>query len=304
MKQGFVTIATGDAQYYRMARTLLRSYRQNCPQPLPFAILCDRENEFTAEFDDVVILPDPKRSWMDKMALLTHCPYDENLFLDADCTVYRDINHMMARFSGQSSDFSCFGLVLPTDSENGWFTRKAAELYPIRFITHLHGISYFVRKSPVIDELRTLCDDITVNYEKLRFSCFPTKLADEPIFALAMAVLDLKPIQAKPDDYCFVPSATSLRANYLKRKTVYRTPWDGKVRGGCILHWSNAETIKGTYRLEAEKIDHLHSKKSGFRAFLHECIRFHSHIPAFFYFLQDARRALLARIRNKRQGLI
>ena len=59
MKQGFVTIATGDAQYYRMARTLLRSYRQNCPQPLPFAILCDRENEFTAEFERTLSLPLP-----------------------------------------------------------------------------------------------------------------------------------------------------------------------------------------------------------------------------------------------------
>lgn len=43
MKNGFFTIATGDEQYYKMAHNLLRSYRHFTKNPLPFAILCDRE---------------------------------------------------------------------------------------------------------------------------------------------------------------------------------------------------------------------------------------------------------------------
>lgn len=92
MRQGFVTIATGDERYYHMALNLLHSYRQNCSQPMRFALIADRHNAFTEEFDDVVILENPTNSWMDKLTLLQKCPYDENIFIDADCLVYRDIN--------------------------------------------------------------------------------------------------------------------------------------------------------------------------------------------------------------------
>ena len=54
MSHGFLTIATGDEKYYRMASSLLHSYRHFSKFPLPFTILADRENEYTAEFDDVM----------------------------------------------------------------------------------------------------------------------------------------------------------------------------------------------------------------------------------------------------------
>ena len=92
MVRGFVTIATGHERYYRMARNLLRSYRQNCSERVRFALIADRRNEYTEEFDDVVILENPANNWMDKLELLCNCPYDENIFIDADCLVYRDIH--------------------------------------------------------------------------------------------------------------------------------------------------------------------------------------------------------------------
>ena len=125
MKKGFITIATGDERYYRMARTLLRSYRQTCTDPLPFALIADRENEFTSEFDSVIILEHPSYSWMDKLSLLQVCPFDENIFIDADCLIYQDINFLWESFSA-ADDFSCFGKVLPMESHEGWFTAEAA----------------------------------------------------------------------------------------------------------------------------------------------------------------------------------
>ena len=102
MTKGFVTIATGDDRYYRIAVNLLRSYRKNCEKPMPFAVIADRVNEFTDEFDDVIILDNPTLSWMDKMRLLDSCPYDENLVLDADCLVYQDINFFGIYFRMQT----------------------------------------------------------------------------------------------------------------------------------------------------------------------------------------------------------
>lgn len=51
MTRGFITIATGGDWYYQLAENLLLSYRLFSEKPMPFAILCDRENEHTKCFD-------------------------------------------------------------------------------------------------------------------------------------------------------------------------------------------------------------------------------------------------------------
>ena len=254
MLKGFVTIATGDERYYRMARTLLRSYRQTCKSPVRFAVIADRENSYTAEFDDVVILDNPTNSWMDKLRLLDCCPYEENIFIDADCLVYQDINFFWGLFA-DADDFSCFGKALPMDSRDGWFTAEAAAVYPIKFITHLHGICYFIRRGETIKEMGTLCQDIINNYNAVRYKGFNDKLADEPVFALAMAVLDLKPIERNPEYYCFVPFATKLQSNYFTKEVSFENPKDGRMDCCCIVHWGNLNTEKAQYLADARMVD-------------------------------------------------
>lgn len=74
MTHGFITIATGDEQYYRMAVNLLRSYRYFTGSALPFAVLADRENEYTAEFDDVRLFPEARRNYLDKLGMFDLLP--------------------------------------------------------------------------------------------------------------------------------------------------------------------------------------------------------------------------------------
>lgn len=156
MKKGFITVATGKEQYYILARNLLRPYRDNCQtKRFSFAIIADAENEYTKEFDDVIILKNASKSWMDKIEILKVCPYDENIFIDADCLIYRDINFFGGLFK-VADDFSCFGEVLLLDSKEGWFTKDTANSYQIYFITHLHGIICFVRRGSKIDEMHRL----------------------------------------------------------------------------------------------------------------------------------------------------
>ena len=66
MTKGFITIATGDKQYYMIAANLLLSYRCFSESPCPFAIIADEENEYTALFDDVIITNEAKQSFLDK----------------------------------------------------------------------------------------------------------------------------------------------------------------------------------------------------------------------------------------------
>ena len=85
MTHGFITIATGDEQYYRMAANLLHSYQYFSKKPLPFTILADQENAYTAEFDDVKIFSQAYRSYLDKLQIFDYLPYDVSIFIDADC---------------------------------------------------------------------------------------------------------------------------------------------------------------------------------------------------------------------------
>lgn len=258
MTQGFLTIATGHPRYYQMARNLLRSYRQNAGKSMRFAVIADRENEYTAEFDDVVILPHASNSWADKLELLKHCPYDENIFLDADCLVYQDINFFWDLFS-DTGDFSCFGKALPLGSQGGWFTDQASEVYPIHFLTHLHGMLYFIRRGETVDRMYELCQDIVKQYHKIHFKYFNDCLADEPVFALAMAVLDLKPVERVPEYYCFVPALERFFADYLTRRVSFAYSEADKGERCCVVHWGNVNTKKADYRLEVRKIEDIHA---------------------------------------------
>ena len=107
MTHGFITIATGDAQYYKIAVNLLHSYRWFSKAPVPFAILADQENEYTAEFDDVRLFPGAHRNYLDKLEMFALLPYDVNIFIDADCLAYGDLNWLFDLFQN-ADDFSCF----------------------------------------------------------------------------------------------------------------------------------------------------------------------------------------------------
>ena len=276
MNRGFVTIATGDERYYDMARTLLRSYRQSCKSPHKFALIADRQNEYTSEFDDVIILEHPSYSWMDKLSLIKECPYEETIFIDADCLVYQDINFLWDLFS-EADDFSCFGKVLPIESEEGWFKKDVQKLYQIHFITHLHGMLYFIRKSESIAEMGEWCEKIINDYKEISFKAFNDVLADEPVFALAMSIMNFKPIDRKPEYYCFVPFATKLSTDYFHRKVHYTNPKDGAVNSCFIVHWGNKNTLKYQYRADkhAVQFEQNHSKASVYTRIFYraQCIR-------------------------------
>ena len=114
---------------------------------------------------------------------------------------------------------------------------------------------YFVRKSETLVRMQALCDDIIANYKSIVFKGFNDRLADEPVYALAMAVLDLHPVDRKPEYYCFVPYATKLRSNYSRRAVRFANPTDGEVNSCCVVHWGNRNTEKAQYRFDVGAIN-------------------------------------------------
>ncbi len=143
-ERGFVTIATGDERYYRMALNLLRSYRFHADYLYPFALICDRATAETAEFDDVIVLNDPSNSYNDKLRLYEFMPYYETIFIDADSLAYGNLNAWWTLFE-KTDDFCVFGCAYRDLAETrGWFYPSDMKEFSdkVKFIPSFNGGVY------------------------------------------------------------------------------------------------------------------------------------------------------------------
>lgn len=264
MTKGFITIATGKEQYYKIARNLLRSYRFTTENPLPFAILCDTENEYTKEFDDVCIFDEARCSYLDKLEMYEYLPYDINIFIDADCIVYRDINRLFDIFEN-ADDFCCYGRVLPLDDKTGWFEYEnlGADLQKqIDYVVGLHGGIYYMRKTAKCKKVLDDTKSFALNYADYKFKGKFTNPGDEPLVALSMAVNDCKPI---PHDFssliCWWEHENAFKLN-ISSHCAYCSPLNTETD---IVHWGTRFTKAPIYLKQISALNLLREGKTGFR---------------------------------------
>lgn len=257
MTRGFVTIATGSRHYYAIAANLLASYRLFAKDPLPFALICDRNNEYTDLFDDVVLLENPKRSYLDKLALPEYAPYDETIFIDADCLAYRDLNDFWDLFR-DSGDFTAFGVSYPTTYEYAWFKQGDVGEYgqALDFIPDFIGGVYYIRKTEKLREFDETCSSILARYSDFVFRQF-SKPADEPIFALAMAIHGFQPVDRELAPICFYPHATSFSADMPRGEVRYVSRYEPEhdpSNLAYLIHWVSGITYRPVYLHEVVQL--------------------------------------------------
>lgn len=254
LTKGFVTIATGREQYYKIAQNLLRSYRFTTKNPLPFALLCDAENEYTKEFDDVRILGEAKCNYLDKLEMYDYLPYDINIFIDADCLCFSDINRLFDIFEN-ADDFCCYGRVLTLDDKTGWFEYENLNddlQKQIEYVVGLHGGIYYMRKTEKCKKVLDKAKDFALNYADYKFKGKFTNPGDEPLVALSMAINKCKPI---PHDLssliCWWEHENSFKLNITNRYA-YCIPLNTKTD---IVHWGTRFTTSIPYRKEIAALE-------------------------------------------------
>lgn len=256
MTFGIVTIATGSERYYVMARNLLHSIRVSNPD-LKVSLITDKGNHMAEEFDDVIILENPKCSYLDKVDLLINCKYDENIFIDADSLVIGDINYLWDHFR-QGTDFSALGERLDIDSPNGWFAKGNVGEFNdrISYVPRMHGGLYYIKKGDYCNKMWELCMYIKENYQKYKFASF-SKPADEPIMALAGTVMNATFVE-RIQDICFFPRVNVKEVNIKTGKIQYEQK--GESYNGSIIHFTNKNTEKEIYKKLVKEIDILSHK--------------------------------------------
>ena len=258
-EKGFITIATGSEKYYKMAYTLLASYRAKSSDPMRFCVITDKENEWTEAFDDIIIVSDAKKSYVDKIDLMINSPYRESIFIDADCIAYDDLNKYW-NFFEESSDISAFGEKLPLN-QGGWFpdTNKIGKYRDrVTYGINLHGGIYYLRRGATLNKVYCDCQDIMKEYDQFLFKDF-AKPADEPIIALAMAINNCKPTADNYNHFIWLKRANKLKAEFFSGRLEYCH--NNKVITNVpLLHFGTSRTIMPVYLIESSKVHFWNEK--------------------------------------------
>lgn len=256
MTKGFITIATGAEEYYVLARNLLRSYRNFCGEALPFAILCDRENAYTAEFDHVITFPDgASNSYLDKLCLAEFAPYDVTVFIDADCLAYGDLNILFDHFQS-ADDFSCFGRVLPLDDKTGWFEYEyLGDLQSrVNYVVGLHGGIYYMRRGEMSRKVLADARSFVPDYAGFHFKGKFSTPGDEPLVALSMAVNQCRPIPFIPEDICCYWEHEGKMSLDIAHGAASCPRGGDNIR---LVHWGTRFTRELVYRKQAALLEIL-----------------------------------------------
>lgn len=275
MKQkGFVTIAIGKEHYFKMAVNLLHSYHYHTPPKnrFPFAIISNVENEYTVEFDDVIVVPDLEASYMSKITMLSIPLYEQNVFIDADCLAYGNLNELFEiGFGPQQTGMLGCGRVIEwqhngnADEVDGWYSSENLGKYRdvVKYGVNMHGGVLFFRADDTTRHIYNTCLDIVQNYEDYHFRMF-TKPADEPIMALALAVHGQHPIDSGGFDtgriLGFLPVLRKVSVNICKGECSYYYIYSGgpkkRVKNTLLMHWQNCNTTRALYRRELKRLEH------------------------------------------------
>lgn len=262
MTKGFVTIATEQKRYFELARNLLRLYRLFSSENCSFAILCDEENEYTSEFDDVIILNHAYCNYLDKLQLYRYLPYDETIFIDADSLAYGDLDKWWGIFQN-ADDFSLFGYMWTNmDCGRGWFLPSGLKEYQnqVKYIPDFNGGIYYMRRGEKCQEVFRLANYFADHFSEFAFNGFTTP-ADEPVLALAMALQNCHPLDVLEGGLAFAPSKRKIDIDIFVPKAIYQR--NNKQRYQVnLVHWSNYRTKLALYRFEVEKMNYLRDKSS------------------------------------------
>lgn len=262
-KRGFVTIATGQERYYVLARNLLQSYRYFAKEPVPFAIIADRKNEYTAAFDDVIVISDASNSYNDKLKLFRELPYEETIFIDADSLAYGDLNAWWDIFQN-AGDFSLFGYAWrDLNCGRGWFTPSGMKEYQrdITFVPDFNGGIYYMRNTEACKKVFDIANDCAERYHDYQFNGF-LEPADEPVLALGMSVCGYEPIDM-PGELVFAPPKKKLDADISAPRAIFH-PSKGRSYPVRLIHFSNYRTQLSFYRNEVIKLHKLCGEQDSF----------------------------------------
>lgn len=155
--RGYLTLATGRPDFLEMAVDMALSLREHTE--LPIGLVADEalahtaRARFGAVFDEVSVLDDRFLAGrIRKYGVASASPFDEAVFVDADCMVLGSLDHLFQALD--EHDVALLGEQLTRDDDenhHGFSTRRLMERFELdRYLKTNSGVFAF-RREPAIE---------------------------------------------------------------------------------------------------------------------------------------------------------
>jgi hypothetical protein len=149
-RRGYLTLATGSRGFLEMAVDMTLSLREHTELPVALAaddgLAAVAGRDYRAVFDDVTTVPERfLGSRMRKFGTAEASPFDETMFVDADCIVLGPLDHLFAPLA--EHDMAMLGEQLGPDADenhHGFSTRSLMRRFGLqRYLKTNSGIFCF-----------------------------------------------------------------------------------------------------------------------------------------------------------------
>lgn len=217
--QGYVTIALDQQKYVTMAVHLAKSIRYFDPTR-PVCLIHDGRLQLGEQerkvFDDLVLLP-PSPEYIgcaNKLRIYDYVPYEESMYIDADCLlVRRDVDRHWRR----ASERGYFGITGEKRTTGIWNKTDIGQVCAnlgIPYVVQMNSGAFYFKKGASAQAFFEKLLWLYTNHRNDISSIHQGRVgqyADEPLIGAAMGSLGVDPIDGAPEDGAWMVSTWRAR---------------------------------------------------------------------------------------------
>lgn len=184
--RGVLTIASGSDEYVMLAGALLKSIRLNAPRESVAVVTDRRDHPVISRFDHVIDF-DARNGggFAQKLHLPAYAPFDETLYIDADCLAYGSLQELWAVFETVPS----VGVIARRTPTPFWCADldRLPERYRLPSYLEFNGGLYYIRRGEASDAVFSEARAIFDRSDEFGLITFGGEPGDEPAMALALS---------------------------------------------------------------------------------------------------------------------
>jgi hypothetical protein len=277
---GIITIAFG-VKHIDLASNLAKSLIINNSNILRAVVTDNVGKQRLKDYYDIIIplQTSVNSNLFHKLLLNEYSPFDETLFIDADCLVYKDLNPVFELLSKQS-----FANVGKEISNGEWYmdVKSVIKSLSLDSIPQINGGIYYFKSDELANKVFAKAIEISNSYTDTGLKPFGDGgINEEPVYSIAMAKNGLSLIDDPDKIIMYTPLGISGEFNidFIRKRCSFVK--HGSKVNPSIIHFCGDLSTKFHYKREIKKMDMLIDKKSKWIINLYIAIRYNIPYTAF-----------------------
>lgn len=196
VSKGIITIGQGAQKYIDMSIQLAMSIKIHSPGLSLTLVTDSKDTSLRKYFDHIVpINSDYGVGLKQKIHIYEYSPYDETIFVDADCFIVRPFEFLFDEFKNET--VSAIGHKMTKGSWAGFEASEMMGKLQLKYIISLNGGVYYFKKSELGGKIFDKAAELLLQYDDLGIGTLRGQYNEEPLMSLAMSSFNQNPIDDK-----------------------------------------------------------------------------------------------------------